>query len=531
MIRWLCLLTLAASTGVSAQQGLLPLSGTVEAPWTALMHRSDVAAHSAIHPYFREDLTALATSDTVRAHAWKPWLASMTDPAHRWYGGPLVDALGGYSGAEKDVLKYRAGLGGWIGWNATPRLTFGVDLEAWSETLPNYLDSTTRASGVTPGEGYAHRSGNAVTHYDWNAYADYKAGEYFHFTLGRGRNFLGEGYRSLFLSDEAYSYPYLRITTTAWHLRYVNLFTLMDDIRGAAGDPRRFAKKFTSMHYLSWNVSKRVNVGLFEAIVWQDNDPDYPRGFDLSYVNPVIFYRPVEYGLGSPDNALLGIALNVKVGEQVLLYSQVILDEFLLKNVRAGDGWYGNKQGVQIGAVAHDAFRQKGLMLRAELNYVRPFMYTHADTRQNYAHYAEPLAHPYGSGFMEGLAQGEWRHGPWLISDILSYAEMGRDTTTGPNSSYGNDIFLPEDDRALNAEGTKPRNYGYYLGEPAKRTVVQNELRVGRLLEPRSGIMLELAWTYRVETGGGAPSLVTNYIRAGISSNLHNSHRFRAVRR
>ncbi|MBK6410689.1 MAG: hypothetical protein IPF78_13500 [Flavobacteriales bacterium] len=294
--------------------------------------------------------------------------------------------------------------------------------------------------------------------------------------MGKGRNFIGEGYWLLFLSDEAYSYFYFKITTTAWHIRYVNLFTLMDDIRGAGGDPTRFAKKFTSMHYLSWNVSKRLNVGLFEAIVWQDNDPKYPRGFDLSYVNPVIFYRPVEYGLGSPDNALLGIALNMKLGKKIQLYSQVILDEFLLGNVRAGAGWYGNKQGVQVGAVAHDAFRQKGLMLRGEVNYVRPFMYTHTDTRQNYAHYGEPLAHPYGSGFLEGLAEGEWRHGRWLIGDILSYAIMGRDTASGPNNSYGNNIYLPEDDRVLTDEG-KFQSYGYYLGEPAQQTVVQNELR------------------------------------------------------
>ncbi len=531
MIRGFWLLALAAPAAVSAQQGLLPLSGTVDAPWTALLHRPDVRAHSAVRPYFREDLNALAAADTILPHAWKPWMERMTDPANRWYGGPLVNALAGASFGEKDVFKYRTGLGGWVGWNATPRLTFGFDVEGWTETLPNYLDSAARASEVTPGEGYAYRSGNAVAHYDWNAYADYKAGEYFHFTLGKGRNFIGEGYRSLFLSDEAYSYPYFKITTTAWHIRYVNLFTLMDDIRGAGGDPTHFAKKFTSMHYLSWNITKRLNVGLFEAIVWQDNDPKYPRGFDLSYVNPVIFYRPVEYGLGSPDNALLGIALNMKVGKQVQLYSQVILDEFLLKNVRAGDGWYGNKQGVQVGAVAHDAFHQKGLMLRGEVNYVRPFMYTHTDTRQNYAHYGEPLAHPYGSGFMEGLVQGEWRHGRWLIGDIISYAIMGRDTTTGPNSSYGNNIFLPEDDRALTADGTKPRSYGYYLGEPTQQTVVQNELRAGWIMEPRAGIMLELAWTYRTETGGEAPSLMTNYLRAGISSNLHNSPRFRTVRR
>lgn len=530
MRRGHCFAALLAFSAAFGQQGLLPMSNTIDAPFTALMHRPDVAVHSAIRPYLREDVATLPGVDSLLHPAWKPLMGRITDPARRLHFGPVLDALAGASVGEADAIKYRAGAGAWVEWNASNRWTLGLDAEGWAETFPTYLDSIVRASEVTPGEGFAQRAGNGFTHFDWNGYADYKAGQYFHLTLGKGRNFFGEGYRSLLLSDEAYSYPYFRITTTAWHIRYVNLFALMDDIRGAGGDPTRFAKKFTSMHYLSWNISNRVNAGFFEAIVWQDNDPKYPRGFDISYVNPVIFYRPVEFSLGSPDNALLGFALNVKAGKQTMLYSQVILDEFLLSHVRAGDGWYGNKQGVQIGAVSHDVLGKQGLMLRAEMNYVRPFMYTHTDTRQNYAHYGQPLAHPYGSGFMELLAQGEWRKGRWVIGNVFSYALMGRDTATTAAGSYGNNIFLPEDERPQLPGGTRKRDFGYYLGEPQQSTVVQNEFRAGWLLEPRSGMLLELAWTFRSETTEGIPALTTNYIRAGVSTNLHNKHAFQARR-
>jgi hypothetical protein len=511
---------------LSAQQGFLPLSRTVDAPYTAMMHGSRVAVHSAIHPYLREDLASLPAADTLLAKAALPWLDRMTDPAKRFHGGPLIDAMAGASLGGTDPLKYRTGVGGWLEWNASSHWTLETDIEGWAETLPNYLDSMARVTGVTPGEGYAYRDGPNITHFDWNGYADYKAGKYFHFTLGKGKHFIGDGYRSLFLSDEAYSYPYFKITTTAWHIRYVNLFTLMDDIRGAGGDPARYAKKLTSMHYLSWNVSRRVNAGLFEAIVWQDDDPDYPRGFDLAYINPVIFYRPVEYGLGSPDNALLGLALNVKVGKRAEIYSQLILDEFLLEHVRAGDGWYGNKQGLQLGVVAHDAFHKRGLMLRGEVDYIRPFLYTHSDTRQNYAHHGQPLAHPYGSGFVEWLAEGEWRRGRWLLSDVLSCALMGQDTSL---ASYGNDIFQPEGDRPLSA-GAHSKDFGYYLGRPSQVLLVQNELRVGWMLEPRSGLMLEAAWTFRSEDPEIGASLMTNYFRIGLSANLWERHPFQAVR-
>jgi hypothetical protein len=465
-------LLLASPVLLRAQQGWLPLSRLVDAPYSARMRSSkaDPLLHSAIRPYAREDLKLLAGADTLLPAAWKPWLDSLSDPRQRWSGGPLAEVLLGASVGEKDLLKYRVGLGGWLDWNPTPRWNLHADLMGWGEALPNYLDSLAQDIHVTAGEGFAN-GGPTYTHHDWSASADYKAGRYFHFTLGRGKHFFGEGLRSLFLSDNAYS-------------------------RGAGGRWNEFDLKFTSLHYLSWNALKRLNVALFEAIVWQDNDPRYRRGFDINYLNPVLFYRPTEFSLGSPDNALLGFAVNVRVGKQTLIYSQLMFDEFLLSNVRAGDGWYGNKQGLQLGVVGSDAFRTKGLMLRAEFNYVRPFMYTHSDTRQNYAHFNQPLAHPYGSNFWEVLAQGEYRKDHWVLSDVLSVAMLGQDTSAAANSSFGNNLFLAENARPLR-DGIRPRDFGYFLAEPSSHMLYHNELRVGWLLEPRAGLMLEAALTTR----------------------------------
>jgi hypothetical protein len=156
-------------------------------------------------------------------------------------------------------------------------------------------------------------------------------------------------------------------------------------------------------------------------------------------------------------------------------------------------------------------------------------MYTHTDTRQNYAHYNQPLAHPYGSGFLELLAQGEWRQGRWVVGNVFSYAVMGRDTTAGTLGSFGNNIFLPESDRPTRANGQK-RDFGYFIGEPQRSIVAQNEFRAGWLLQPRTGMMLELAWTFRSETADAKLDQRTNYIRAGISTGLHDRHPFQAVR-
>lgn len=524
----LCLLL---SLNASAQQGWMPLSTLVDQPFAARMRslKSDPALHSAIRPYLREDLRLLPGADTLLPHTWKPWLDSLTDPSHTVHGAPLVEALVGVSPGEKDAMKFRTGLGGWIEWNANSRWTLHFDGMVWGETMPNYLASLARNIHVAPGEGYV-REGPAYVHHDWNAYADYKAGKYFHLTLGRGKHFFGEGVRSLFLSDNSYSCPYLKITTTAWKIRYVNLFAAMSDIRGTDGRWNDFDLKFTSMHYLSWNALTRLNIAVFEAIVWQDNDPAYRRGFDINYLNPVLFYRPTEFSLGSPDNALLGFAVNVRVGKRSLIYSQLMFDEFLLSNVRAGEGWYGNKQGLQLGVVGHDAFKQPGLTLRAELNYVRPFMYAHSDTRQNYTHFNQPLAHPYGSNFWELLVKGEWRKDRWVVSDIFSYAVLGQDTSAADHGSYGSNPFLPESARPVRDNEGRPENFNYYLGDPSLVNLYHNELRAGWLLEPRSGWMLEGAWTMRVRSPEYGEGMTTNFFRVGISVNLRDRHVFQDAR-
>jgi hypothetical protein len=505
------------------QQGFLPLSRVIDAPLTARMHHYKGAGHSSIRPYLRSDQVLLPGSDTLLGRALLPWMERLEDPGNRFRGGPLADLQVGAEPGAEDLFRYRMGGGFWADAEVGTHWSFHLDGMLWSERFAGYLDSLVRSTQVSPGEGYAYGDGQSRRHYEVNGYADVAVGKYFHFTLGRGKQFIGEGHRSLFLSDNAYSYPYFKITTTAWHIRYVNLFTAMSDIRGAAGDIGRYQRKFASIHYLSWNASERVNFGVFEAIVWQDNDPDHPRGFDINYLNPAVFLRPVEFSLGSPDNAMLGFAFNVKVGQRSLIYSQLMLDEFLLANVRAGEGWYANKQAFQLGVLGHDAFGAKGLQLRAEFNYVRPFMYTHSDTRQNYSHAGEPLAHPYGSNFWEALVQGEWRRDRWVVRDLVSYALMGSDTSRAPNNSYGNNIFLNENSRPLR-DSVRYENEDYYLGDLYTVGIFQNELCVGYLLAPRSGLMLELAYTYRARWPERGENSSTNYIRVGLAAYFRDRH-------
>ncbi|MCB9170378.1 MAG: hypothetical protein H6597_02690 [Flavobacteriales bacterium] len=506
----------------AAQPGLFPLSRSMEAPYAARLHHFKTEAHTSFRPYLKADLAGTKDADSLRDAAILPALdrwAGATGSHFR--GTPLLDAIGGISAGEGTSPTYRTGLGFWTEYDPHPAVSLHVDGMAWNERFPEFVDTLVRHTQVSPGEGYAYGTGPSFTHYDWNAYVSWTTGRYFNITLGRGRNFIGEGYRSLMLSDNAYSYPYLRITTTAWKVRYTNLYTLMADIRQSDGDPNSFRKKATAIHYLDCDILKRVNVGLFEAIVWQDDERGYPRGYDFNYWNPILFYRPVEYQLGSPDNALLGFAMNIKVQRNTLFYSQLVFDEFLLREVRAGDGWYANKQAFQLGVMAYNAFRRPGLDIRMEFNYVRPFTYSHEDTRQNYAHFNEPLAHPYGANCQEALAIIEQRTGRWSFREHFSFAVLGTDTG---GYNLGNDIFASPDDRPpRDAEGRR-QNYGYYLGGPTPVQLIYNEVRAGYAVLARAGLSLEASYIFRSRTPDEGDGYISHTVMLGLVCRFHDRY-------
>ena len=119
--------------------------------------------------------------------------------------------------------------------------------------------------------------------------------------------------------------------------------------------------------------------------------------------NPFIFFRPVEYGIGSADNSLLGAGLKLTISQHFIAYSNFILDEFLLSELRNRTGWWGNKYGVQLGIKTFDLFNKTGLYSITEFNLVRPFTYSHISSKQNYGHKNHSLAHPLESNFKEYL--------------------------------------------------------------------------------------------------------------------------------
>lgn len=313
--------------------------------------------------------------------------------------------------------------------------------------------------------------------------------DFINLQLGYGRNFIGDGYRSLLMGDGASPYPFFKINTQFWKIKYTNTYTWLKDIRNETEDERSYATKYMASHYLSWNVNDYWNIGLFESVVWANTNN---RGFDMNFVNPIIFYRTVEFASSSRSgNAVLGLTTKVKLNNNINFYGQFILDEFSLGDIREQDKSWKNKYGYQIGAKYYNAFKVDNLLLQAEYNRIRPYVYSHSDPLTNYGHNNQSLGHQWGANFQEFVAIARYFKGRWFADAKLTVGSRGLDFDTEENSfNYGSNIYK-------NYNEDRPNNSGVVVGQGNKTSIFIADLQAGYVINPTSNLKLFGSVIYR----------------------------------
>jgi len=428
---------------------------------------------------------------------------------------PLFSGDVGYDKyASKGALDYFGGLH--TDGNIDNKFSYSVNYIGGYLNGPSYLDSIIKNDRVVAGLGTAYVHGSPAAGYSYqylDGYVSYSLNNIFNFQVGKGKQFLGDGYRSLLLSDASNSYPYFKITTTIWHIQYINLYTILQDIEpsGITG------VKYAAFHFLSWNISKRLNCSLFEAVIFHGNEGDTSyRSFDPSYLNPVIFYRPVEFSLGSPDNELVGATAKLKVATNGQFYGQILIDDFTLRNTLSHDGFWGNKQGLQFGFKEFNLFGAKNLSFQTEIDYVRPYTYSESTPDDNYSNAGQPLGDPMGANFIESASFLTLFYKNLIIQGNLLVYHVGLDPTTGKYFDFGQNIFMSYD--LVDFQGN---TFGNYVGQGISTNLGIAGIRFAYIVSPKMGMKVELGFNDRYEKEG-TTTVNSPYIYVGIKTSLGN---------
>ncbi|MFH6943812.1 gliding motility protein RemB [Flavobacterium sp. FlaQc-50] len=486
----------------------IPFSHSYYAQFDGAMNQVGSNNHTASKPYTYNEvkkyynLKAVNESLQKKTTTWlgrKFWNENLVQIQGEDYWLALNPILDLQVGKASDIdpstyvntraLNFRGGLGKQINFTTTIFESQG----RFAGYFNDYAESIKPSGGnpaIIPGVGIAKRFKTDA--YDFplaEANITFAPSKFFDLQLGYGRNFIGDGYRSLLESDGPSPYPYFKINTTFWKIKYTNTYMWLKDVRPDVTVEKTYATKFMANHYLSWNVSNKLNLGFFESVVWTDSNN---RGFDVNFINPIIFYRTVEFTSSSKSgNALLGMSAKYKWNNELNFYAQLLIDEFSFGDIKGGDNSWKNKIGYQIGAKYFNAFKVKDLLLQVEYNHVRPYVYSHSAVITNYGHNNQSMGHQWGGNFEELVAIARYHKGRYFADAKFTTGKRGLDfNTTADSFNYGGDIYKSYDEK-------RPYDTGVKVGQGNKTSIFIADIQGGYLINPMTNLKFFGSFIYR----------------------------------
>lgn len=496
------------------------LNKTVYSPATAL--------HTALKPYFISDSSSIRPQyDTLMQNnidnSGKSWLNHVLFSGHvvevknkefTFYMDYLTDiGLGREFNDSRTTNINTRGyqIGGTIG-SKFFFYTSGFENQG---KFANYEEAYITKTGMVPSQSYDRASnGNSQVKnsHDWSystAMLGFAPNKNISIALGQDKIFIGDGYRSVLLSDYSSNYPLLRFSIDLGkHVQYTAIWAYMDnqlaprfDVNPSGSNYRR---TWAAFHYIDWNITHRASLGFFNAIITAEaDDQGNRRGFDVNYINPVLFLRSLGPSGTIPDHTLAGFNGKYKVLDKTTVYGQVMFDQSASSNT-------GPRNAFQLGFRGADLLKVNSLNYLFEFNTATPYTYSNQYPIVNYAQFNEPLAHPFGANFKEVLGIMNYSIGKFDFQGQLNYAKYGLNTA---NINYGKDITLA--DNTL----LPPATNG--TGQGLSTTLKYAEGTVAYVLNPKYNLRVEVGGILRQETNA-LTNTKTALLTLGLRTTFRN---------
>ena len=375
--------------------------------------------------------------------------------------------------------------------------------------FPKVWDQFINKYRVAPGQSRAKRYHS--TGWDF-AYATgsitWKPKGVFSLQLGQGKNFIGDGYRSLLLSDVSSTYPFVKFSLTWKKFQYTRIMASLQNLDYLIinKDTKEFPQKIANFHLLSFNTFKNLQVSLFEGIILNNPDPSGKFSLNFDVVNPIPFID-VLYRNSSNEtkiNSVGGINLSWHISPHLQLYNQWSFDDPIHKEFDGNNGI--NQYGSQVGLKYFDAFKVKNLYFQSEFNLVQPFTYSQGDSVISYSHFDQPLAHPLGANFYEFTEIANYRFKRLYAEYILTYANYGTDNNTGLS---GKDILRPH------------TQFSNTFLQGIKTTLVTHQARLAWYLNPATNSCISFG-VYWQSQKSALNNISTKMFYVSFSTNLRN---------
>lgn len=378
--------------------------------------------------------------------------------------------------------------------------------------FPEYVNLYTATTGVIPGEGNIRNRGKGGLDFSSiYAYISYSPNKYFNMQLGNGKHFIGDGYRSLLLSDNAYTYPYAQFTVNAWRIKYSMIYAeLINNLKGFNDFTIGFPRKLATFNYFSIEPAKFLQLGVFEGITWRRTTAKGNTFFDYNFLDPILGVRAFQKKVIENTTQVYGFNIKVTCPKYVVVYGQVMLNKVGKRHTS------DNRIGYQAGVKYFDVGGVKNLNFQAEFNNVNPYSYQGEDSAIGYYHYNQSLGHPMGANFREYLMMVNYQYKRIYASYKLSYIQAGADTTL--KSNLGNNY--------MDAANTITKTTDIRMFNGLGYSVLDNELKAGYIINPKLNMVIEGRLQFRKYNAKllSTQGFKTNSFMVTFATNIFNRY-------
>lgn len=399
----------------------LPLHWQVTEALQSDFIKTDTFRHTAFKPYLRhqteiDSLLTYRTNDmryftNAGYKTFADHLIVVQQDDFELFIDPILDLELGFdlsdTSAYRDTVQlYNNTRGFRLAGRIGKRVSFQTALFENQSFLPLYLKTYADSLGVIPGRGRWKLFEGAG--YDYSASTGKFAvniSDRLDLSIGNGKMFIGNGYRSMLLSDFAFNAAYLKADYHSldkkWLFSKIHFeMNGLDRLPLGEVPESLLEKKGLGVHYLSYAPNKKVEIGLYEAVVWQRFDSiQGSQNLPWNAFAPVPLLNTAVLGFDNDQhNVLLGLNLHLKWNEHFQTYGQIMLDDLR-------EDEFAFQAGLRFRNLL------KGFHAQVEFNKASAGTYSHQLGLQNYAHNNDPLAHPLGNDFEEVVLvlHHEWR--------------------------------------------------------------------------------------------------------------------------
>ncbi len=206
---------------------------------------------------------------------------------------------------------------------------------------------------------------------------------WFYANIGRETKLIGSGLNQrLFLSSYSPAIDAINLGAKFTNFSYQFLHGSLlatDNANVIAGYNSEFPSKYLAMHRFALKP-KWGEIAFWEAIIYSK------RGMDITYLNPLSFFKSLEHSLHDRDNSLMGGDFTVRPYDNVEIKGSYILDDLIFSKI--GTGFWSNKSAWNISAIYAS---HSNIDFGIEYARVEPYTFTHFDSINTYTNDQMPI--------------------------------------------------------------------------------------------------------------------------------------------